>query len=268
MISRRLFVGGAAANLAAATGLALLPPRSSAQIPTVEPWADKLVKAAESQIGVTVTYDAAYRKIAYPGGDVPREIGVCTDVVVRAYRDGLGIDLQRLVHEDMKKSFSAYPKLWGLASTDRNIDHRRVPNLRTYFPAPRRSRCHQYIGRRLQAGRYHLANPSRRPPAYRNRLSSAERCRHDSPSHPQYRPRHPCRGHTLRPGDHGALPLLRLIPTWPLRPCLPCRAECILRLQRRPTQCHECMAIGVGSCCQCVLAVVQFELPPGPASRP
>jgi uncharacterized protein YijF (DUF1287 family) len=133
MISRRLFVGGAAANLAAATGLALLPSRSSAQIPTVEPWADKLVKAAENQIGVTVTYDAAYRKIAYPGGDVPREIGVCTDVVVRAYRDGLGIDLQRLVHEDMKKSFSAYPKLWGLASTDRNIDHRRVPNLRTYF---------------------------------------------------------------------------------------------------------------------------------------
>jgi uncharacterized protein len=133
MISRRLFVGGAAANLAAATGLALLPSRSSAQITTVEPWADKLVKAAESQIGVTVTYDAAYRKIVYPGGDVPREIGVCTDVVVRAYRDGLGIDLQRLVHEDMKKSFSAYPKLWGLASTDRNIDHRRVPNLRTYF---------------------------------------------------------------------------------------------------------------------------------------
>jgi uncharacterized protein YijF (DUF1287 family) len=133
MISRRLFVGGAAANLAAGTGLALLPSRSSAQITTVEPWADKLVKAAESQIGVTVTYDAAYRKIVYPGGDVPREIGVCTDVVVRAYRDGLGIDLQRLVHEDMKKSFSAYPKLWGLASTDRNIDHRRVPNLRTYF---------------------------------------------------------------------------------------------------------------------------------------
>jgi uncharacterized protein YijF (DUF1287 family) len=133
MISRRLFVGGAAANLAAAGGLAMLPSRSSAQIPIVEPWADKLVKAAESQIGVTLTYDAAYRKIAYPGGDVPREIGVCTDVVVRAYRDGLGIDLQKLVHEDMRKAFSAYPKLWGLTSTDRNIDHRRVPNLRTYF---------------------------------------------------------------------------------------------------------------------------------------
>jgi uncharacterized protein len=111
----------------------MAPLRASAQIPTVEPWADKLVKAAESQIGVTLTYDAAYRKIAYPGGDVPREIGVCTDVVVRAYRDGLGIDLQKLVHEDMKRAFSAYPKLWGLASTDRNIDHRRVPNLRTFF---------------------------------------------------------------------------------------------------------------------------------------
>jgi uncharacterized protein len=133
MISRRLFAGGAAASLAAASGLALFPSRSAAQIQTVEPWADKLVKAAESQIGVTLTYDAAYRKIAYPGGDVPREIGVCTDVVVRAYRDGLGIDLQKLVHEDMRKAFSAYPKLWGLASTDRNIDHRRVPNLRTYF---------------------------------------------------------------------------------------------------------------------------------------
>jgi hypothetical protein len=98
-----------------------------------EPWADKLVKAAESQIGVTLAYDASYHKIAYPGGDVPREIGVCTDVVVRAYRDGLGIDLQKLVHEDMERAFSAYPKLWGLASTDRNIDHRRVPNLRTFF---------------------------------------------------------------------------------------------------------------------------------------
>lgn len=133
MISRRLFAGGTAASLAAAGGLALFPSRSAAQIQRVEPWADKLVKAAESQIGVTLTYDAAYRKIAYPGGDVPREIGVCTDVVVRAYRDGLGIDLQKLVHEDMRKAFSAYPKLWGLASPDRNIDHRRVPNLRTYF---------------------------------------------------------------------------------------------------------------------------------------
>lgn len=102
-------------------------------MPAGEPWADKLTKAAESQIGVTLAYDPAYRSIAYPGGDVPREIGVCTDVIIRAYRDGLGLDLQKLVHEDMKQAFSAYPKLWGLAHTDPNIDHRRVPNLRTFF---------------------------------------------------------------------------------------------------------------------------------------
>ena len=133
MISRRLFVTGATASVATGSGFTLWPSRSSAEIPPVEPWADKLIKAAESQIGVTLAYDAAYRRIAYPGGDVPRETGVCTDVIVRAYRDGLGIDLQKLVHEDMKKAFSAYPKLWGLASTDRNIDHRRVPNLRAFF---------------------------------------------------------------------------------------------------------------------------------------
>lgn len=133
MISRRLFVTGATASLAAAGGAALWPSRGLSQAVPAEPWAEKLVAAAESQIGVTLTYDSAYRKIAYPGGDVPREIGVCTDVVVRAYRDGLGIDLQTLVHEDMKRAFSAYPKLWGLASTDTNIDHRRVPNLRTFF---------------------------------------------------------------------------------------------------------------------------------------
>lgn len=133
MISRRIFIGGATASLALPGGIAAMPSRGLAETPVVEPWADKLVKAAESQIGVTLTYDAAYRKIAYPGGDVPREIGVCTDVIVRAYRDGLGIDLQQLVHEDMKKAFAAYPKLWGLTSTDRNIDHRRVPNLRTFF---------------------------------------------------------------------------------------------------------------------------------------
>lgn len=132
MISRRLFVTGTTASLAL-VGMCLAPSTGGAEVPAAEPWADKLVKAAESQIGVTVTYDAAYRKIAYPGGDVPRKIGVCTDVVVRAYRDGLGVDLQKLVHEDMKKAFSAYPKLWGLAATDRNIDHRRVPNLRTFF---------------------------------------------------------------------------------------------------------------------------------------
>jgi uncharacterized protein YijF (DUF1287 family) len=71
--------------------------------------------------------------IGYPGGDGPPERGVCTDVVVRAFRKGLGIDLQECVHEDMRRNFAAYPKLWGLKRPDRNIDHRRVPNLATYF---------------------------------------------------------------------------------------------------------------------------------------
>ena len=87
----------------------------------------------EQQIGVTTIYDPAYVKLDYPGGDVPRDRGVCTDVVVRAYRDGLGLDLQRLVHEDMKRNFSAYPQNWGLPGPDANIDHRRVPNLTTFF---------------------------------------------------------------------------------------------------------------------------------------
>ena len=95
-------------------------------------FATRLVDAARTQIGVTRGYDPAYVRLAYPGGDVPIESGVCTDVIVRAYR-GLGIDLQQRVHEDMRRAFDAYPKLWGLKSTDRNIDHRRVPNLAAYF---------------------------------------------------------------------------------------------------------------------------------------
>ncbi|HYW96332.1 MAG TPA: DUF1287 domain-containing protein [Bacteroidales bacterium] len=79
-----------------------------------------------------VTYDPAYRVIAYPDGDVPADKGVCTDVIIRAYRK-LGIDLQKEVHEDMKKNFDKYPKNWGLNRPDKNIDHRRVPNLMTFF---------------------------------------------------------------------------------------------------------------------------------------
>tara|TARA_R110000824_G_scaffold390760_15_gene587946 strand:+ start:49415 stop:50020 length:606 start_codon:yes stop_codon:yes gene_type:complete len=93
----------------------------------------RLVRAAEGQIGVTVFYDSAYRSIGYPQGDVPRDRGVCSDVVIRAYRDGLGVDLQRLVHEDMVANFAAYPRNWGLSRTDRNIDHRRVPNLMVFL---------------------------------------------------------------------------------------------------------------------------------------
>ena len=92
-----------------------------------------LIAAARGQIGVTRAYDPGYSRIAYPGGDVPRERGVCTDVVIRAYRDAFGIDLQRAVHEDMAAHFAAYPRHWGLQRPDRNIDHRRVPNLERFW---------------------------------------------------------------------------------------------------------------------------------------
>lgn len=87
-----------------------------------------LVQAARKQIGVTLSYDPSYRSIPYPNGDVPVETGVCTDVVIRALRT-LGLDLQKLIHEDMRKNFSKYPKIWGLKKPDKNIDHRRVPNI-------------------------------------------------------------------------------------------------------------------------------------------
>ncbi len=93
-----------------------------------------LVAAAIERTHHTVRYDGGYFSIDYPGGDVPEGIGVCTDVVIRAFRS-IGADLQRLVHEDMLKHFDDYPskRIWGLTRTDRNIDHRRVPNLQTFF---------------------------------------------------------------------------------------------------------------------------------------
>jgi len=92
----------------------------------------KLVKQAIAQTKQQVKYDPAYIQIKYPNGDVPANTGVCTDLVIRAYR-GLGIDLQKEVHEDMVKRFKDYPRLWKLKSPDSNIDHRRVPNLMTFF---------------------------------------------------------------------------------------------------------------------------------------
>jgi len=91
-----------------------------------------MVEGAERQVGVTVLYDGSFRRLAYPGGDVPPERGVCTDVVVRAYRNA-GIDLRVLVHEDLRRAFAAYPRMWGMRGPDRNIDHRRVPNLAKFF---------------------------------------------------------------------------------------------------------------------------------------
>lgn len=93
----------------------------------------RLADAARTQIGKTVRYDPAYQVIGYPKGDVPMDRGVCSDVVVRAFRDGLGMDLQKLLHEDMTRHFGEYPNKWGVGAPDRNIDHRRVVNLETYF---------------------------------------------------------------------------------------------------------------------------------------
>ncbi|MGG4664147.1 DUF1287 domain-containing protein [Providencia vermicola] len=92
-----------------------------------------LAKHAEA-LPRLVIYDPAYRQISYPNGDIPEHYGVCSDVVIRSYRK-MGIDLQKLVHEDMKSNFSKYPsqRIWGLRKTDTNIDHRRVPNLEVFF---------------------------------------------------------------------------------------------------------------------------------------
>lgn len=98
----------------------------------VDSFSQQLVKAAQERTKSNVRYDGSYLAIAYPMGDVPLSQGVCTDLIVRAYRT-LGVDLQQLVHEDMRANFSKYPNVWGLHSTDTNIDHRRVPNLQTFF---------------------------------------------------------------------------------------------------------------------------------------
>jgi uncharacterized protein YijF (DUF1287 family) len=95
---------------------------------------DKLAVAAISIIDPTIDYDPSYFSIKYPNGDIPKTKGVCTDVIIRAYRK-LGTDLQKEVHEDMKANFLQYPNLkrWGMTKTDTNIDHRRVPNLEVFF---------------------------------------------------------------------------------------------------------------------------------------
>jgi uncharacterized protein YijF (DUF1287 family) len=102
------------------------------QVPVEGTAASGLVAAALDRTKHRVRYDGRYISLDYPGGDVPPEMGVCTDVVIRSYRK-IGVDLQVLVHEDMRDNFSEYPALWGLNGTDTNIDHRRVPNLQTFF---------------------------------------------------------------------------------------------------------------------------------------
>ena len=92
----------------------------------------RVLESAREQITTTTHYTQDYRVIPYPGGDMPADTGACTDVVIRAFRKA-GVDLQKEVHEDMAANFPAYPQKWGLKATDTNIDHRRVPNLQTFF---------------------------------------------------------------------------------------------------------------------------------------
>lgn len=107
------------------------PPQS--RFAAVPETAKPLINAARGRLKSIVVYDGRYMRLDYPGGDVPATIGVCTDVVIRSLRKAYDLDLQKTVHEDMIANFSKYPTTWGLTRTDKNIDHRRVPNLETYF---------------------------------------------------------------------------------------------------------------------------------------
>lgn len=121
----------APAGCAAAVCAGAPPPPKPAGVsaPMAPAFTAALIAAAREQVGVTVSYDPGYQRLAYPNGDVPRERGVCTDVLIRALRDSAGIDLQAAMHRDMTARFSTYPRRWGLKRPDPNIDHRRVPNL-------------------------------------------------------------------------------------------------------------------------------------------
>jgi uncharacterized protein len=124
-MNRRTFIGGSVAGWLA-TGPGAFAATTAGQ---------KLADAARAQVGITTGYDPTWTHIDYPGGDVPRSTGVCADVIVRAARDALGLDLQKLVHEDMAAHFDEYParRAWGSKKPDTNIDHRRVLNLEAYF---------------------------------------------------------------------------------------------------------------------------------------
>jgi uncharacterized protein YijF (DUF1287 family) len=121
---------------AALTRPPLRPPEQQTEVRALpansSPNLKQVVDGAISQVGVTTGYDQSYQRLEYPNGDVPIETGACTDVIVRAFRKA-SVDLQKTIHEDMKSNFSSYPAKWGLSGTDTNIDHRRVPNLQTFF---------------------------------------------------------------------------------------------------------------------------------------
>ena len=129
-----IVVGGCQRQYATGRSTAAVPPSSVARPlpPKASPQLKQFIDGAVEQSKVTTGYDPSYVKLDYPDGDVASDTGVCSDVVVRAFRKA-GIDLQKEVHEDMKLAWAEYPKKWGARGTDANIDHRRVLNLTTYF---------------------------------------------------------------------------------------------------------------------------------------
>ena len=126
--TRAAGTSGSAGSSAPRTPLQELTRRSISDIPQIK----KVVDSGIEQTQFTFEYDPSYAQLDYPNGDVPRERGVCSDVIVRAFRSA-GVDLQKEVHEDMSRHFGAYPDKWGARKPDSNIDHRRVPNLMTLF---------------------------------------------------------------------------------------------------------------------------------------
>jgi len=131
-----LLFAAACARQIARTRPSLKPPEEETEVRPMtansSPKLKLVIDGAIDQVGKTTSYDPSYQNLEYPNGDVPIETGVCSDVIVRAFRKA-NIDLQKDVHEDMKSNFSAYPTKWGMSGPDANIDHRRVPNLETYF---------------------------------------------------------------------------------------------------------------------------------------
>ncbi|MDP1677293.1 MAG: DUF1287 domain-containing protein [Bacteroidota bacterium] len=135
-----------------------------------------IARAAGDQVGVTIKYVSKYERLSYPNGDVPKEQGVCSDVIIRAFRK-VAVDLQKEVHEDMVNHFSAYPNYWMLKVPDHNIDHRRVPNLMTYFKRKGKSvgfdssyKAGDVVAWKLSYGFYHIGIVSEEvvPDAERN----------------------------------------------------------------------------------------------------
>jgi uncharacterized protein YijF (DUF1287 family) len=131
-----LFLTASCQQQSARTRPQLRPPEQQTEVHALaansSPVLKTVIDGAIDQVGKTTSYDPSYQKLDYPNGDVPIETGVCSDVIIRAFRKG-NVDLQKDVHEDMKANFAAYPTRWGLKGPDANIDHRRVPNLETYF---------------------------------------------------------------------------------------------------------------------------------------